>query len=418
MARIRAARLLGVFLIAGCSRSGGRGEPASSGDRADGKAPPSGQASSPVKSVALGTLHSCALHSDGKVSCWGSNDQGQLGAPADDECVVEDLLHNVMPPRRTACRETPAFVTGIGDAVEIAAAGATSCARLRSGSVECWGGNAMGQVGDGTTSDRGQPTRVVGVGGALQIDMSVTHACALVSDGHVMCWGGNFFAELGTTPQLSPGASVSRDGYGAVKVLTPAIVPNLDGVVEVRVGEHLTCARREDQSVRCFGRFAQGTSGSSAPIVVPELRGAVSLALGQGSHSGILADGSVRAWGANSARQLLDGTRDAQKVPVVSQGLPPLRSMAWTVGRACAVTRAGGVLCWGNSGQNTVDSPKPVALGTKVTSIALGANHACAVGSDGSVWCWGDGFYGATGSRAGAAVPTSGFWRPPRRVIP
>ena len=38
--------------------------------------PPS---SEPITELAVGQQHTCALHADRTVSCWGSNDWGQLG---------------------------------------------------------------------------------------------------------------------------------------------------------------------------------------------------------------------------------------------------------------------------------------------------------------------------------------------------
>ena len=94
-----------------------------------------------------------------------------------------------------------------------------------------------------------------------------------------------------------------------------------------------------------------------------------------------------------------------------------LASLSWSAVRACAVTRTGDALCWGDSGRNGIDPPTRVKLAGKLRRIALGANHACALGVDGSVWCWGDGFYGATGTRAGSELPTSKFWTAPHRVL-
>src|SRR5687767_254573 len=75
----------------------------------------------PVIQLALGGAHSCALHDDGTVSCWGDNLAGQLG---DGTQIV---------------RELPVRVKHVADVVEIAAHGARTCARKRDRSVWCWG---------------------------------------------------------------------------------------------------------------------------------------------------------------------------------------------------------------------------------------------------------------------------------------
>ena len=63
-----------------------------------------------------------------------------------------------------------------------------------------WGGNANGQLGDGTTIQRTEPVTVSLPGGvsAVAIAAGVSHSLALGSDGKVYAWGGNSCGKLGT----------------------------------------------------------------------------------------------------------------------------------------------------------------------------------------------------------------------------
>jgi alpha-tubulin suppressor-like RCC1 family protein len=87
-----------------------------------------------------------------------------------------------------------------------------------------------------------------------------------------------------------------------------------------------------------------------------------------------------------------------------------LRATAVTAGLAhtCALTRAGGVKCWGENGHNQLGTGKgdsrnrsrPVnvaGLGSGVTAIAAGARHSCALTRAGGVKCWGASYSGALG---------------------
>jgi len=96
-------------------------------------------------SITTGNYHTCALLDDGSVSCWGSNEGGQLGDGT------------------TTDRNTSTQTSSLGTdrtAVAITAGHAHTCAILDDGSVSCWGDNEYGQLGDGTTTNRNTPTAI------------------------------------------------------------------------------------------------------------------------------------------------------------------------------------------------------------------------------------------------------------------
>ena len=55
---------------------------------------------------------------------------------------------------------SPVDVLGVSDVAQIAMGFGHACARTTEGRVSCWGFNAAGQVGDGTTTDRSAPVTV------------------------------------------------------------------------------------------------------------------------------------------------------------------------------------------------------------------------------------------------------------------
>jgi len=70
-------------------------------------------------------------------------------------------------------------------AVSVACGDHFTCALTRGGTVECWGGNATSELGDGTTRQSGVPVAVSGLGGVTQLGAG-THACAS-SGGRLYC---------------------------------------------------------------------------------------------------------------------------------------------------------------------------------------------------------------------------------------
>ncbi len=83
------------------------------------------------------------------------------------------------------------------------------CAVGASGAVYCWGYNAGGEVGDGTTDHAYEPVKVEGLPGpAAQVRTTPGATCALLTSGKIHCWGTNYYGQLGSgtlrIPSLTP----------------------------------------------------------------------------------------------------------------------------------------------------------------------------------------------------------------------
>jgi alpha-tubulin suppressor-like RCC1 family protein len=141
--------------------------------------------------------------------------------------------------------------------------GGNSCALGGDGSIDCWGYNGYGQLGDGTTTDSMTPVTVSGITDATDVAGGDIHNCALVADQTIRCWGYNGYGQLG-------------NGTGADSA-TPVSVIGITNAVAISGGWRHTCAVLDDGTVRCwgyngYGQLGDGTEGDSMiPVTVSSM---------------------------------------------------------------------------------------------------------------------------------------------------
>ncbi len=243
-----------------------------------------------VAAVAAGGNHTCALTTEGGVQCWGSGQLGGMGALSDGlipggvkglSSGVADITgggvhtcaltvapsvqcwgyntYGELGDGKTRHRPTPGDVTGLSDAVTAVSAGGNhTCALTTLGSVQCWGYNGLGQLGDGTTTDRSSPVDVRGLSSrAVEFTAGGDHTCAVNTGGGVECWGDNRFGQLG-------------DGVSLADI--PAeVIGFSSGVASVATGFRHTCVLTTMGGVQCWGNNASGQLGNGVPL--PEAKG-------------------------------------------------------------------------------------------------------------------------------------------------
>ena len=206
----------------------------------------------PIASVAAGGKHTCALTEAGELSCWGDNTFGQLGVEAADVCI-DALLEE------TPCSTTPVAVPGFVDGVDSVSTGFShTCIVSGAGRALCWGANDSGQLGDGTLTSRISPREVSGLAsGVAAVAAGGRHTCALTGAGSVQCWGENRAGQLGD------GTTTNR--------AAPVAVLGLNGVIAVAAGFEHTCALTSSGEVSCWGTnvFGQLGDGSSSSRTSP-----------------------------------------------------------------------------------------------------------------------------------------------------
>ena len=360
-------------------------------------------AAAPLTSVSAGGAHTCALTASGAAYCWGKGDVGQLGvAPPATTCFAYFDFTWPCSLAALPVEGNPAFR-------QLAAGTEHTCGLTSDGTAYCWGSNANGQLGDGTTTTRNAPVAVATTVKFTSIDAGFQHTCGLTSTGSAYCWGRNVFGQLGdgtTTERLVP---VPVTGSLTFRQLVAGGTGNSVG--------H-TCALTSSGDPYCWGSNSRGQLGRSpralAPHPVPALVSGgltlAALATGLSDHvCGLTASGAAFCWGANGNGELGDGTaRVDRPLPVAVSGgiaFTQLTTGTHTGGHTCGLTSNGVAYCWGSNNlgevgdSSNVDRTTPTAVGGGLTfsTIDAGSHHTCARATGGAVYCWGSNLTGQLG---------------------
>jgi alpha-tubulin suppressor-like RCC1 family protein len=257
--------------------------------------------------VAAGEMHACALTAGGGVKCWGKNDYGQLGNGTDD-------AHSL----------TPVDVQGLTSGVTAIASGRYhSCAVLTSGAVKCWGGNLYGEQGIGEYGNGAHvPADVMGLSsGVVGVSGGDSTTCARLATGAIKCWGRGSDGELGD----------GESGFNVDKYLPTDVVSISAGTTVVSNGYGYTCAVVAG-GAKCWGSNLNYVIGngqdasflSAVPVDVQGLTsGVVDIAASSTEHTcAVTAAGAVFCWGAASANLGNGDTSNNALAPVAVLGLP------------------------------------------------------------------------------------------------
>jgi alpha-tubulin suppressor-like RCC1 family protein/uncharacterized membrane protein YgcG len=364
----------------GSGGGSGGGAGGSGGGAGGGGAGGGGAGVLPSGTIAAGDYHTCALLAGGSIDCWGLNASGQLGDGT------------------TEIRRTPVAVSGITNAIAITAGDYHTCALLAGGSIDCWGDNNNGQLGDGTTEYyRVTPVAVSGITNAIAITAGSQHTCALLAGGSIDCWGWNAYGQLG-------------DGTTEIR-RTPVAVSGITNAIAITAGDFHTCALLAGGSIDCWGENNSGQLGDGTteirrtPVAVSGITNATAITAGSAHTCALLAGGSIDCWGNNYDGQLGDGSQEGRGNPFAVSGITNATAITAGYAHTCALLAGGSIDCWGNNydgqlGDGTQEgraNPVAVSAITNATAITAGEYHTCALLAGGSIDCWGDNYDGQLG---------------------
>ena len=351
-----------------CWSSGLYGEDGPSEDKYGVRSPPQGARYS---AIALGSKHACGLRDDGTAECWGYDGNGRLTPPTtapSAETLDGSANEQTAEPTPLAFKD-------------IAAGNSFTCGLTLDGLVACWGDLEGAQPPDDVLGQEFASITAVG-----------TYVCVERPDGSKRCWGSGPFRR-----------SLDVDAR----------------FIEVSANEELTCGRRIDETVQCWGgifdapppgvqsgqsftaiatasTYACGwtvegfkecwTLDSEADVPAQAIAGDFAQLSDSSHHTCVLtSDEVVKCWGSNThgeAEPPPENTYVQVSAGAVSDyryGDPPRH------GHTCAVRSDGALDCWGDNrlGQS---NPPP---GNDFVKVSASGVHACALRKNGRIECWG-----------------------------
>ena len=341
----------------------------------------------------LGVLAACS--SEGVI---GSLARGSPEAGEDAEGSVEPVEAGVAEP------------LGL-PTTAIAAGGESTCVKTASSEVRCWGENASGSLGIGSTdpSSSAAPVTPTPLGKVQALAAGERAQCALTPAGKVFCWGDMFVGDFN-------GLTIDH-----LPVTSPLEQVGVGEVARIAVGRYFSCLLGSSGDVRCFGLNDHGQLGVGSterkylPTTVAGFDGpvtSISASMGGLFVCATTHPGSVYCWGDNTNGQLLPDkgvVMSPQRVALSERAL----EVASGGSHACARLVTGSVKCWGAGGLGqlgngaTASSTTPVEVLylTDVVTLATGLAHTCAVRREGTVFCWGDAADGQAGRQADPSRP-------------
>jgi len=303
--------------------------------------------------LTMGSGHACAIVFE-QVKCWGANASGQLGDGTYDS------------------RRSPTGVVGLpsGDApMKVEAFALHTCVLLESGALWCWGLGLSGELGDGASTSSNIPVEVVGFNGspgfrATDFSIGKAFTCATRPKGSVECWGFDYLGQLGNGPGSTTSSAI------------PTPVPGLTDVATIHAGHGHVCSVSSAGDIHCWGANTFEAIGIGSGVLdSPTLytgfpQNVIRISGGSLRNCVVGLDNSAACVGRDQGGALGSGVVGSTWLPrlVVGTDTDPVAEIDTGFDASCAVGTGGDVRCWGQGayGQlgngDTANSLVPVSV--------------------------------------------------------
>ena len=296
----------------------------------------------------------------------------------------------------------PVLVVGGLTVRQVSAGDLSTCAVTTGYRVYCWGVNSSGNLGDGTTINRSTPIPVAGGRQFRQVETKGYHTCAVgFTDYRAYCWGSNDEGQIGD------GTVINRT--------RPVAVAGTLRFKEVRTGAGHTCAVTTDNRASCWGRNREGQIGDRSeirrrlrPTLVADGHQFRQLAAGEHHNCAVRTDKRAFCWGQGTYGQLGNGRTYLSFWPrAVSGGLFFDRVTAG-IFQSCGESTTNRAYCWGSNGRGMLGdgtrerrlTPVAVAGGHLFSQMSAGGFHTCGKTDASEGYCWGNNSFGQIGDGA------------------
>ncbi|BDR53296.1 hypothetical protein KIM372_12030 [Bombiscardovia nodaiensis] len=345
--------------------------------------------------VSAGGRHNLAVGTDEKTYAWGANTSGQLG---------DETTSNRLEPVEV---HAPAGVTfraiDAGDSHNLAIGS--------DGNAYAWGDNQHGQLGDGTTTNRGKPTRVQTILNITAITFDTTPGTTPAYDPATGDWttttpahpAGKVNATIDWTINGTPQTSRTlANGYEYLPYKTITFTDTGGQPLNPAIPDQTVTQGRTTTQPTNPTRKNCAFSGwyrNNQPFFF---------------HQTITTDTTLEARWSCFTMTPQQGAKEGGTTVTITPPTPPTGTrfthVQAGIGTSAALGSDGNAYMWGSDdggqlGDNAAAggySAQPVQVqapqGVHFTSVKPGSDHTLGLAEDGTLWAWGRSVQGELGN--------------------